>query len=208
MANGCKWKGRYLVAALEDFDALTLLRGDVRAHQNVFVFKVSRLWPVSIRGGWEFPLRERSNEVNRSLSGRAEAQLRVIAEDAWGELPRPVINHRISYHRCQSQKARLVRRLRGRLEATKSHPRHCHATQHRQPAAEVRALPRLHRQLWAHILAPATLLFHTSDLPRRETSSAPLPVGRISRIAARWPPMAQPLSYNAPPRTLLMNGTP
>ncbi len=84
LAHGSKFKGLYRVSAFEDWDTLSLLKDDFRTSQSIYVFSVSVVRPATLRGGWEFPLRERWNRVNRTLLGRGEALLRIQQEEAWG----------------------------------------------------------------------------------------------------------------------------
>jgi len=86
MAVGDKWKGLYLVAPMEDFDVVSMLKGDtdVDACTRVLPMAVSRIWPVSLGTQWEFPLAERYTDANSTMTGRAREQEKMDIIRRWG----------------------------------------------------------------------------------------------------------------------------
>ena len=72
---GYTWNGRYHVAAFDDFDHLSLLKGNVTSYHEVPVLSVSRVWATLLGKYWECPLRERWENANSTMSGKVQAEM-------------------------------------------------------------------------------------------------------------------------------------
>ena len=56
MHAGLKWSGRYLVAPLEDFDAVNFLGNNSTYRPPIHPQDVSKVHSVSLGAAWDFPL--------------------------------------------------------------------------------------------------------------------------------------------------------
>ena len=88
MNPGGRWSGLYRVAALEDFDALPLLKGCENSRHVVFAQDTHRM---TLDGNYDLPLRERCLLENSTLSGR---QAILAGLDPEGCRPEPPAVHR------------------------------------------------------------------------------------------------------------------
>ena len=77
MDAGCKFKGKYRVASLNDFDNIALVNSSASAERRVYSTVTSRIaWPTEIQAKdpnihWEFPLLARYERANETADGRA-----------------------------------------------------------------------------------------------------------------------------------------
>ena len=72
---GGKWSGRYYVVSLTSFVGVPLIRSLSGTKARVHVQKVREILPI--KGGFEYPLKEKYDQTNRTLEGLEEAERQV-----------------------------------------------------------------------------------------------------------------------------------